>query len=337
MNTDRAFQALIGLLHDIGKFRQRARWGQERRPHEEQGADWVAQRLAPRLKFLSPEDRQRLASAIRDHHGSPYDRDARALIAADRLASGERAPREEEEPGDPAREPLRALLLALRLPESNAPSGGVRLGLRDSPASGRDRRGGGLEGDFPAAHRLHRPGLPPPLGGLRGGPGGPAPRHLGDARGGPDRPDGAAAPVHLVRPRGRLPRRARRQPLRSSADDRRPHGVPRRAPGRNPPTPGGKDPNGEFPEEPVALLIGGDLSGIQRFLYAISSEGAAKSLRGRSAYLALLADAAVEFLLRELDLPPTQVVYRSGGHFYLLAPSPPGTAFPSWPIASMRS
>ncbi|WP_405738109.1 type III-A CRISPR-associated protein Cas10/Csm1, partial [Anaerovibrio slackiae] len=43
-----------------------------------------------------------------------------------------------------------------------------------------------------------------------------------------------------------------------------------------------------FRQEPVYLLVGADLSGIQNFLYTIPSKGALKSLRGRSFYLELL-------------------------------------------------
>ena len=320
MNTDRAFQALIGLLHDLGKFRQRARWGQERRPHEEQGADWVAQRLAPRLKFLSPEDRQRLASAIRDHHGSPYDRDARALIAADRLASGERAPREEEEPGDPAREPLRALLPALRLPGRTPHPAASGWGFGTAPLPGGTAEVKGWEAIFPQPIASIAPDYPGLWEGFEA-----ALEALHPAIW--ETPEEALTALMALLRRFTwcVPAAAYRdEPDVSLYDHLRmtaaltvclaelPEETLRRLEE--------KTRTGEFPEEPVALLLGGDLSGIQRFLYAISSEGAAKSLRGRSAYLALLADAAVEFLLRELDLPPTQVVYRSGGHFYLLAP-----------------
>ncbi len=73
-------------------------------------------------------------------------------------------------------------------------------------------------------------------------------------------------------------------------------------------------------EEPVALLVGGDLSGIQEFIYTITAKGAAKSLRGRSFYLQLLTEAILRFVLRELELPYTNVIYSGGGHFFLLAP-----------------
>ncbi len=72
--------------------------------------------------------------------------------------------------------------------------------------------------------------------------------------------------------------------------------------------------------EPVALLVGGDISGVQDFIYTISSKGAARMLRGRSFYLQLLTEAVLRFVLRRLGLPYTNVLYSGGGHFYLLAP-----------------
>jgi CRISPR-associated protein Csm1 len=73
-------------------------------------------------------------------------------------------------------------------------------------------------------------------------------------------------------------------------------------------------------EKPVALLIGGDISGVQDFIYTIASKGAAKTLRGRSFYLQLLTEAALRFVLNRLELPNTNVIYSGGGNFYLLAP-----------------
>lgn len=73
-------------------------------------------------------------------------------------------------------------------------------------------------------------------------------------------------------------------------------------------------------EQPTALLVGGDISGVQDFIYTISSKGAAKTLRGRSFYLQLLTEAVLRFVLRKLELPYTNVIYTGGGHFFLLAP-----------------
>ncbi len=73
-------------------------------------------------------------------------------------------------------------------------------------------------------------------------------------------------------------------------------------------------------QEEVCLLVGGDISGVQDFIYTISSKGAARMLRGRSFYLQLLTEAVLRFVLRRLGLPYTNVIYAGGGHFYFLAP-----------------
>ena len=73
-------------------------------------------------------------------------------------------------------------------------------------------------------------------------------------------------------------------------------------------------------EEPAGLLIGGELSGIQKFIYTITDNEAAKSLRGRSFFIQILTEALLRFVLRELAIPYTAVIYSGGGNFYLLAP-----------------
>lgn len=81
-----------------------------------------------------------------------------------------------------------------------------------------------------------------------------------------------------------------------------------------------KDNDNALIEQPLVLLVGGDISGVQDFIYTISSKQAAKTLRGRSFYLQLLTEAVLRFILQELDLPFTNVIYSGGGHFFLLAP-----------------
>jgi CRISPR-associated protein Csm1 len=76
----------------------------------------------------------------------------------------------------------------------------------------------------------------------------------------------------------------------------------------------------ESPLRPF-LLIGGDLSGVQRFLYTISAKGALKSLKGRSFYLELLTDWVVERILKKIGLTPCNLIFQGGGHFYLLGPN----------------
>jgi len=73
-------------------------------------------------------------------------------------------------------------------------------------------------------------------------------------------------------------------------------------------------------EDNPVLLVGGDVSGIQKFIYDIISSDAAKNLKGRSFYLQLLVDNIVQSVLDKLGLLRANIVYASGGGFYLLAP-----------------
>jgi len=76
----------------------------------------------------------------------------------------------------------------------------------------------------------------------------------------------------------------------------------------------------ENPTSPF-LLVGGDISGIQSYIYQIVSKYASKNLKGRSFYLRLLSDTVVHYLLDRLELFRSNVIYNSGGGFYILAPN----------------
>lgn len=71
------------------------------------------------------------------------------------------------------------------------------------------------------------------------------------------------------------------------------------------------------------LLLGGDLSGIQKFIYNIASRKAAVSLKGRSFYLQLLIDSIIQRIIQHKNIDATlgHVVYSSGGKFYMLLPN----------------
>ncbi len=73
------------------------------------------------------------------------------------------------------------------------------------------------------------------------------------------------------------------------------------------------------------LLIGADFSGIQDYIYNIISKSAAKNLKGRSFYLKLLSDSVVRLLIDRLNLFEANVIYNAGGGFYILAPNTPAT------------
>ncbi len=73
-------------------------------------------------------------------------------------------------------------------------------------------------------------------------------------------------------------------------------------------------------EQPL-LLACVDLSGIQSFIYNISGARAAKSLKGRSFYLQLLIDTILDRLILDNGLSLGHVLYSSGGKAYLLMPN----------------
>ncbi len=69
------------------------------------------------------------------------------------------------------------------------------------------------------------------------------------------------------------------------------------------------------------LLLEGNISGIQNFIYSISSKGAAKGLKGRSFFVQYLGELISETILRQLNLPRCCEIYCDGGNFYSLVPA----------------
>ncbi len=74
------------------------------------------------------------------------------------------------------------------------------------------------------------------------------------------------------------------------------------------------------------LLIGGEISGIQRFIfYNISAQEAdshaAKRFRGRSFFINLFTDSVVRYIMEKLDLYEFSVLVNTAGHFMILAPN----------------
>ena len=73
-------------------------------------------------------------------------------------------------------------------------------------------------------------------------------------------------------------------------------------------------------QQPILSIICGDLCGIEAFVYNMTSAAEASVLRGRSFYLGLLIETATHWLLQQLGLYTTNLIYVGGGRFYLLAP-----------------
>jgi CRISPR-associated protein Csm1 len=69
------------------------------------------------------------------------------------------------------------------------------------------------------------------------------------------------------------------------------------------------------------LLVCGDFSGIQKFIYNLTNKGAAKGLRGRSFYVGYFCRLCADYILRAMGLTRAGLLYNSGGKFYLLIPA----------------
>lgn len=76
----------------------------------------------------------------------------------------------------------------------------------------------------------------------------------------------------------------------------------------------------------VYLAINGDISGIQNFIFKVSSpkeaqSGMSKRLRGRSLYLTLLCDAIADYIADALNLTKANILFCGGGRFTIIAPN----------------
>ena len=78
-----------------------------------------------------------------------------------------------------------------------------------------------------------------------------------------------------------------------------------------------------FYGEKAFCLFSCDISGIQQFIYTISSKGALKGLRSRSFYLELLLENLADEILGACSLYRTNLLYTGGGHAYILLPNTP--------------
>lgn len=73
-----------------------------------------------------------------------------------------------------------------------------------------------------------------------------------------------------------------------------------------------------FYSKKAFLIYSMDISGIQDFIYTISSKGALKGLRSRSFYLEIMMEHMIDELLFRLSLSRANLLYSGGGHAYLL-------------------
>ncbi len=76
-------------------------------------------------------------------------------------------------------------------------------------------------------------------------------------------------------------------------------------------------------ESNAFCLIGGDLSGIQNYIFSILTQQGkiAKRLRARSLFVQLISELASHKLLHSFDLPLCNLIGSAGGNFYILLPN----------------
>lgn len=76
-----------------------------------------------------------------------------------------------------------------------------------------------------------------------------------------------------------------------------------------------------FRAEKAFLMYSADLSGIQKFIYTVATQGAQRSLRSRSFFLELLMEHYVDEVLTACGLSRANLIYSGGGHCYILLPN----------------
>jgi CRISPR-associated protein Csm1 len=76
-----------------------------------------------------------------------------------------------------------------------------------------------------------------------------------------------------------------------------------------------------FYNEKAFLMFSYDFSGIQDFIYTISTSGAQQQLRSRSFYLDMMSENIIDTLFKRLDLNRSSLIYSGGGHAYAILPN----------------
>jgi len=107
-NNDISRQAVIlgALLHDIGKFAQRAQENPKEQKHTFWGGEWFEKNLSEKLTSVFGKNKEKIESAIRNHHDYEV-----YITLADALSAGmERISLENEEEGDPFSDRLVSIL-----------------------------------------------------------------------------------------------------------------------------------------------------------------------------------------------------------------------------------
>lgn len=76
-------------------------------------------------------------------------------------------------------------------------------------------------------------------------------------------------------------------------------------------------------ESPAFLLVGGDISGIQAYIFdVLTQEGkVAKRLRARSLFVQIISEIATHRIIHKFGFPLCNIISSAGGNFYVLLPN----------------
>ncbi len=77
----------------------------------------------------------------------------------------------------------------------------------------------------------------------------------------------------------------------------------------------------QFRTQKAFLLLCGDITGIQKYIYNIAHAGAMKALKGRSFWLQQVVDSIAFSILDACGLPHANLIFSTGGKFCLLLPN----------------
>ena len=106
--------------------------------------------------------------------------------------------------------------------------------------------------------------------------------------------------------------------------------------------------NEELSLKPRAFFfVGGDISGIQNYIFSVLSQQGkiARRLRSRSFYVQLISEIATHKILHAFNLPLCNILSSAGGNFYMLLPNLKSTAekikdlqreFDTWTLQNLR-
>ncbi len=73
--------------------------------------------------------------------------------------------------------------------------------------------------------------------------------------------------------------------------------------------------------EPPVILISGNLSGVRKFILSQESAKDALILKGKSFFIKLLTEVCVKYIIEKLELRPANVLHSGNGNFYILSPA----------------